>query len=132
MNPFRLSPPIKFGYDPTNMSKIGTEFKGFCAGSSEEAISTPMEKPVLVDAKARREGTCFEGSQMALGMTPDMGRGEGMGQMVHCQGTERKPLEEISNYSSQEECHLGSAMEKEVQRITKLELKSIDPSLWSK
>lgn len=52
--------------------------------------------------------------------------------MVHYQGIERKPLEEISNYSPQEECHLGSAMEKEVQRITKLELKRIDPSLRSK
>ncbi|KAL4645064.1 hypothetical protein ACB092_02G209200 [Castanea dentata] len=52
--------------------------------------------------------------------------------MVHCQGIERKPLEEISNYSPQEECHSGSAMEKEVQRITKLELKRIDPSLRSK
>ncbi|XP_075640276.1 uncharacterized protein LOC142612031 [Castanea sativa] len=66
---------------------------------------------------------------MALDLALDMGRGEGMGQVVHCQGIERKPLEEISNYSPREECHSGLAMKKKVQRITKLELKRIDPSL---
>lgn len=39
----------------------------------------PMEKPVLADAKDRREDTCFEGSEMALDMALDMGRGKGMG-----------------------------------------------------
>lgn len=129
---FRSSSPLKFGSDLVDMSRIGMEFKGFCVGSSKEANSTPMEKQVLADAEERREGTCFEGSEIALDLAPNMGRGEGMGQVVHCQRIERKTLEEISNYLPREECHSGSAMEKEVQRITKLELKRIDPSLRSK
>ena len=94
------------------MSIIGVEFKGFCAGRSDEAISMSMEKPVLVVAKDRKEGTCLDGLEMGL--------------------IERKPLEVTSNYSSREENHSGSTMEKEVQQITKLELKRIDPSLRSK
>lgn len=111
------------------MSKTGMEFKGFCVGSSEKTISVPMENLVLTDAEDQRKGTCFEGSKMALDLDPNMERGKGMGQVVHCQGIERKPLKEISNYSPWEDCCSGLAMEKEVQSITKLELKRIDPSL---
>ncbi|KAL0016315.1 hypothetical protein SO802_003384 [Lithocarpus litseifolius] len=69
---------------------------------------------------------------MALNPKPNMGRGKGMGQVVHCQGMERKLVEDTSNFSPREECQSGSTMEKEVQKITKLELKRIDPSLRSK
>lgn len=65
LNLFGSSSPLKFGSDPTNMSRIGMEFKRFCVGSSVEAISAPMEKSVLADAEERREGTCFEGLEMA-------------------------------------------------------------------
>ncbi|KAL0016314.1 hypothetical protein SO802_003383 [Lithocarpus litseifolius] len=49
--PSGSSSPLTFGSDPADMARIGMEFKGFCAGSSEEANSAPMEKSVLADAK---------------------------------------------------------------------------------
>lgn len=102
---FGSSSLLIFGSDPADMSRIGMEFKGFRAGSSKEANSEPIEKPVLENAEEQREGTCFEGLEMALYLAHDMGRGEGM---------ERKPMEEISNFPPWKECHSGSAMEKEV------------------
>nr|POF22548.1 hypothetical protein CFP56_67923 [Quercus suber] len=69
------------------MSRIGMEFKGFHAGSFEEANSMLVERLLQASAEELSEGDCIEGSEMALDPAIGIGQDDGVGQALHNKGS---------------------------------------------
>lgn len=72
-NLFGSSTPLKFGTDFAEISTIGMEFKGFQAGSSNEANLALVDQKFQVGPDKLKEDYCTEGSEMALDTAVEMG-----------------------------------------------------------